>query len=454
MYKSKFYGCQGQLFQSNAKHFSSWLCFSLCFSYFLVGTTYRPPNQNSEFFTAFPKLIENIWIKFSNIILLGDFYTNLLQDERGNTSYEGNKMKGILQQFNMKNVVKGPTRITNHSKTLIDLIITNRKDLVKQKGTRPLGISDLDMIYATLSVSIPRDQPEIIAIRNFNKFNERKFQSDIARAPFQVCEVFYDPTDVYYAWNLLFTELCNEHAPLKQIKVCSNSLPWVTKEIRITMNKKYKTLKKARQLNDPPLWDDYKRLRNKVSTMTNKDKAEYYSNLFDEVKSAAAYWRLLKKTSGTTKVNRQAHRLKKDDRTLITDDTEKATMLNDYFRTVAEKLIGPAEEIKPLNAHSRENVDTPSMTSIMDSQKEIEEKICKLKVKKATGPVGVSARLLKYAGMSIAPSLTSVFKQSFEACKPPDQWKIATVSSALKKKDERKTEHVTDHCLCSVYQVN
>ena len=113
MYKSKFYGCQGQLFQSNAKHFSSWLCFSLCFSYFLVGTTYRPPNQNSEFFTAFPKLIENIWIKFSNIILLGDFYTNLLQDERGNTSYEGNKMKGILQQFNMKNVVKGPTRITN-----------------------------------------------------------------------------------------------------------------------------------------------------------------------------------------------------------------------------------------------------------------------------------------------------------------------------------------------------
>ena len=82
-----------------------------------------------------------------------------------------------------------------------------------------------------LSASISRDQPKIITIRNFNKFNERNFQSDIARAPFQVCEVFDDPTDVYYAWNLLFTELCNEHAPLKQIKVRSNSLPWVTKEI-------------------------------------------------------------------------------------------------------------------------------------------------------------------------------------------------------------------------------
>ena len=208
----------------------------------------RPPNQNSEFFTAFPKLMENIWTKFSNIVLLEDLNTNLLQDERGDTSYEGNKMKGILEQFNMKNVVKGPTRITNHSKTLIDLIVTNRKDLVKQKGTCPLGISDHDMIYANLSASIPRDQPKIITIRNFNKFNERNFQSDIARAPFQVCEVFDDPTDVYYAWNLLFIELCNEHAPLKQIKVRSNSLPWITKEIRITMNQRYKTLKRACQL--------------------------------------------------------------------------------------------------------------------------------------------------------------------------------------------------------------
>ena len=113
---------------------------------------------------------------------------------------------------------------------------------------------------------------------------------------------------------------------------------------------------------------------------------------------------------------------------------QQMTLKNDYFCTIAEKLIGPADEIQPLHAHSRKNVDMPIMTSasITMSQKEIEEKICKLKVKKATGPDGLSARLLKYAGMSIAPFLTSVFKQSVEACKPPDQWKIARVSAAFK----------------------
>ena len=87
-----------------------------------------------------------------------------------------------------------------------------------------------------------------------------------------------------------------------------------------------------------------------------------------------------------------------------------------------------------------DNVDMLIMTSITISQKEIEENICKLKVKKATGQDGVSARLLKYAGMSIAPSLTSVFKKSVEACKPSDQWKIARVSAAFKKgREEDRT---------------
>ena len=36
-------------------------------------------------------------------------------------------------------------------------------------------------------------------------------------------------------------------------------------------------------------------------------------------------------------------------------------------------------------------------------------------------------------GVSIAPSLTSVFEHSVKACKSPDHWKIASVSAAFKK---------------------
>ena len=47
--------------------------------------------------------------------------------------------------------------------------------------------------------------------------------------------------------------------------------------------------------------------------MTKKAKADYYSNLFDEVKTAAAYWRLLKKSIRNNKSKQTKNQLKKDD---------------------------------------------------------------------------------------------------------------------------------------------
>ena len=71
-------------------------------------------------------------------------------------------------------------------------------------------------------------------------------------------------------------------------------------------------------------------------------------------------------------------------------------MLNDYFRTVDEKLIGPTDEI---HAHSRQNVDIRTTTSITISQMEIEEKMYKLKVTK----------LKLWGQMAYGKSLTGVY---------------------------------------------
>ena len=83
----------------------------------------------------------------------------LLQSAMIITNCDGTRLFGRhLKGFNIlwkKGQATVSSRITNHSEMLIDLIVTNR-------GTCPLGISDHDMIYATLSTSIPRDPPKII----------------------------------------------------------------------------------------------------------------------------------------------------------------------------------------------------------------------------------------------------------------------------------------------------
>ena len=52
--------------------------------------------------------------------------------------------------FNMENVIQEATRQTITSSSLIDLIVTTRKDLVSATGVFPLGISDHNLIYATI----------------------------------------------------------------------------------------------------------------------------------------------------------------------------------------------------------------------------------------------------------------------------------------------------------------
>ena len=191
----------------------------------LIGIAYCSPNNNN-FFTEFPKALERMWMKHANIVLLGDVNCNLLQNRHdGSTLQEGIKMKNILEQFNMCNIIQTPTRIVpttpEHGKTLSIL------------GARvPWAYQTMhDLIYATLSVKTSREPPMIINTRNFKRFNENKFRQDIAWAPFSVCSIFDDPSDTYHARNLLFAEICDEHAPFKQVKVRSSTLPWVTKEI-------------------------------------------------------------------------------------------------------------------------------------------------------------------------------------------------------------------------------
>ena len=50
----------------------------------------------------------------------------------------------------MENVIQEATRQKITSSSLIDLIVTKRKDLVSATGVFPLGISDHNLIYATI----------------------------------------------------------------------------------------------------------------------------------------------------------------------------------------------------------------------------------------------------------------------------------------------------------------
>ena len=102
--------------------------------------------------------------------------------------------------FNMENVTKTATRITLTSRTLIDLIVTTRKDSVGITGVFPLGVSDHNLIYATLRLQNKRPSPTFITTRNYKRLDEERFRNNIETAPFHVASVTmsYGPASLYW----------------------------------------------------------------------------------------------------------------------------------------------------------------------------------------------------------------------------------------------------------------
>ena len=110
---------------------------------------YRPP-KDTNFFSTLERQLDFICKKKKNILIMGDLNSNVLRNTRHdavanvNDSDQGRKITNVLRKFALINVIKEPTRITETTKTLIDLsIISDRTKVVKQ-GYLTLALQTTD----------------------------------------------------------------------------------------------------------------------------------------------------------------------------------------------------------------------------------------------------------------------------------------------------------------------
>lgn len=89
---------------------------------------YRPPGGNvTSAIDILTGCLENFNDKYNRTeyVILGDLNINYL-DKR---CHQVRLMKGIEKQFGLSQVIVGPTRVTPQKDTLIDLCLTNMKNL-------------------------------------------------------------------------------------------------------------------------------------------------------------------------------------------------------------------------------------------------------------------------------------------------------------------------------------
>ena len=186
----------------------------------IIGNVYRPPDQPVDIF------LDNLNDSLSRIdstndkVLLGDFNIDFsVQQKNANFSLK-RRLRGITEAFNLKQLIKEPTRVTEHSETLIDLVVTNANHKFVESGVFDLGLSDHSLVYCVLKSGRPRVAPKTIEYRSYKNYNKDSFNEDLKNIPWHV--VFNNTDnldDCVNTWNKLFLDVVGAHAPTKTRRV-------------------------------------------------------------------------------------------------------------------------------------------------------------------------------------------------------------------------------------------
>ena len=128
-------------------------------------------------------------------------------------------------------MINEPTRITQSSRTLLDVVLTNYPDRITSSGVIHLGISDHSLIYCVRKInSQPKFGHKKIKYRDTKSFDTKKFVDCLKQVQW---ETFFSNSDPNKSWGMFYkvlVDLLNSHSPMKTKRIRLKAIPWLTKE--------------------------------------------------------------------------------------------------------------------------------------------------------------------------------------------------------------------------------
>ena len=104
---------------------------------------------------------------------------------------------------------------------------------------------------------VPRikKEPKTITVRKCKRFDEKAYLSELNKLQFdKIRNLTEDPDEMWVIWTNWFLNVLNKHAPLSDVKVKGNNLPYITMDVR-QMIRQRDYLKKVANKTGSPICD-------------------------------------------------------------------------------------------------------------------------------------------------------------------------------------------------------
>ena len=132
------------------------------------------------------------------MIILGDLNCNLIGGDP-----DGHALSDFSSNFGLSQLVKTATRVTEKSKSIIDVALTTNDNIIYACDVIQSAISDQSLVSLTLKLKTPRPRFSFVTTRSYKNYGHDSFIEDLGNVPFHIGNLFYDPDDQVHAFNCL-----------------------------------------------------------------------------------------------------------------------------------------------------------------------------------------------------------------------------------------------------------
>ena len=398
----------------------------------LVGSFYRPPSARVHYWTLVEESIKKAMSTPHKFIILGDLNSDYINKPTENTH-----LPNIINSNNLLQFIREYTRITDETKSCIDMIITPCRNLVDSVEVLPEINSDHKVICAKLKTKIKRVTSFKRQFINYSKLNVDKLQARLRNIDFEkiVDEHDLDTSAELFSEKMFETvQLC---IPIRIVTMRDNSAPWINEYILYLRADKNRIHLLAKRIDTPEQWAMFRNIRNFYTNEIRKRKQEYITDLDEQICDSEKFgtknwWKLVNNFLKNKDMNSDTIPPITDPENvnnIIYENVDKANCFNRYFKS--QSTVPNADDNPPPIPMG--NTVMPPITL---SVPEVENIIKNLESNKAVGPDLIHNKIIKAASPVISKALTSLFNKSLSEGHFPSCWKIAHVTPIHKKESK------------------
>ena len=410
-------------------------------SRFIICACYRSEKmcKPADFLLSLTSAIELMYRCRQEVVLIGDFnldmYINQDEGRIGNAA-----LQEFCDRFCLQNQIYEPTRITDKTKTLIDVVLASHPERFATCGNLHLGVSDHDLVFAVRKNKLAKPKAREIEYRSMRQFNNDAFLQDLRNVPWDTAYIYDNVDDLWDHWATLFKEILDIHAPIKKKRIRGDQLPWITPEIQREISRRNRLFKLHARNPTEASWHDYRKQRNRVTSLKRRGMKIFCMDASINSKHQGEFWSKMKPLL-PSKGKKQSKIILLEDGSLMTDTLTVANTFNNYFSEVAvtegmDKITDDFANHPSVKLITEKcnNKLCFSFNSVSESY--INGILVKLNPRKAVGCDFISQRLLRSSAPVLTQPLTKLINYFITNRLWPTIWKSSNITPVFKKTDE------------------